>query len=283
MPRMTTVLPATAPIEEHRRACLASAGSIGDAIAGRLGAVAERTRSLDRHRSDVDGGLWNAVTRTALTHEDADTTIRETIEWYRSRTVRWWTGPDERPHDLEARLARHGFEGVASPGMVCDLRGSWDAPDPPGLEIGRAAGPADARDFLTVLSAVYPDEAGWQDTWLDAFVAIGFADDAPVRIYVGREAGRPVSASFLVVGAGVAGIYGVHTNPAARGRGLGAALTRAPMRDARAAGFELAVLQAATRAVPLYARIGFRTVCELGLYERTPASTTEPAENVAPT
>jgi len=61
-----------------------------------------------------------------------------------------------------------------------------------------------------------------------------------------------------VLGAGVAGVYGVHTDPAVRARGLGPVLTRAPMREARDAGYEIA---------------GFRTVCEVGIYEREPGAT----------
>jgi hypothetical protein len=45
------------------------------------------------------------------------------------------------------------------------------------------------------------------------------------------------------------------------------------MREARDAGYEVAVLQAATRAARLYERIGFRTVCEVGIYEREPGAT----------
>jgi hypothetical protein len=270
---MVDVLAAGARDDDLARACLANAGAIGDAIAGRDGAVAERDPSIDRHRSAADGGLWNAVTRTALPDEEADAAIRETIAWYGGRTIRWWTGPADRPLDLEDRLAARGFEGVRAPGMICDLSGPWDADDPGGLEIGRAASPDDVSDFLAVLSSVYPGDVGWQDGWHAAFTAIGFADDAPVRVYVGREEGRPVSSSFLVLGAGVAGVYGVHTNPAERGRGLGAALTRAPMREAREAGYEVAILQAAAKAAPLYARIGFRMVCEVGIYEREPDAT----------
>ena len=270
---MVDVLTGGAGDDELALACLANAGAIGDAIAGHRGAVSERGPSIDRHRSAADGGLWNAVTRTAFPDESADAEIRETIAWYGDRTIRWWTGPGDRPLDLDARLVAHGFERERVPGMACDLARDWDADDPEGLEIRAARSSDDVADFLAVLSSVYPGDVGWQDSWHAAFTAIGFAHDAPVRVYVGREDGRPVSSSFLVLGAGVAGVYGVHTDPAERGRGLGAALTRAPMREARDAGYEVAVLQAAPKAAPLYGRIGFRTVCEVGIYEREPGAT----------
>ena len=84
---------------------------------------------------------------------------------------------------------------------------------------------------------------------------------------MGRVDGEPVSCGWFARSSGVVGIYGVQTLPARRGRGYGAALTRAPMRAAHAAGDRLAVLQAAPLAEPLYARIGFRTVGRVGLYE----------------
>lgn len=275
MAGMVDVLPADASPDELARACLANAGAIGDAILADPDAVAERGPWLDRHRSSADGGLWNAVTRTSVPDGDVDDAIRETIAWFGNRTIRWWTGPGDRPIDLDARLTAHGFEAERVPGMAADLAVPWEADAPDGLEIRRATTPDEVADFLAVLSSVYPGEVGWQDSWQAAFTAIGFADDAPVRVYVGREAGRPVSSSFLVFGAGVAGIYGVHTDPAERGRGLGAALTRAPMRAAREAGYEVAVLQAALRAAPLYERVGFSTVCEVGINEREPSAAGE--------
>ncbi|HEY8018992.1 MAG TPA: hypothetical protein VIG53_05785, partial [Actinomycetota bacterium] len=149
---MVDVLARGAGDDELAFACLANAGAIGDAIAGQLGAVSERGPSIDRHRSAADGGLWNAVTRTAFPDEGADAGIRETIAWYGDRTIRWWTGPGDRPLDLDARLVAHGFERERVPGMACDLARDWDADDPEGLEIRAARSSDDVADFLAVLS-----------------------------------------------------------------------------------------------------------------------------------
>ena len=44
------------------------------------------------------------------------------------------------------------------------------------------------------------------------------------------------------------------------------------MREARDAGDEIAALKGTTKAAPFYGRIGLRTVCEVGIYEREPGA-----------
>ena len=55
----------------------------------------------------------------------------------------------------------------------------------------------------------------------------------------------------------MAGLYAVVTLPWARRRGIGTALTVAPLVEARAAGYRTATLQASVGGQGVYARIGF--------------------------
>lgn len=59
-------------------------------------------------------------------------------------------------------------------------------------------------------------------------------------------------------GAGVASFYGLAVVPAARRKGIGAAITLTPLLAARDAGYHHAVLFSTDEAVPLYERLGFR-------------------------
>jgi GNAT superfamily N-acetyltransferase len=70
--------------------------------------------------------------------------------------------------------------------------------------------------------------------------------------------GRPVASSAVVVVEGVAGVYMVGTAPSARRRGYGAALTWAAIDAGRAAGAEVAALNATEMGRPVYAQMGFR-------------------------
>ena len=247
-------------------ACLASAGAIGDLAVGYRDSVVERTATIDRHRSPVPGGLWNAVTRTELADGEADEAIAEALRWF-GGSCRWLTGPSTSPRDLGSRLVAAGFEEEDIPGMACDLTAAWDAPDPPGLQVERAVDRAGIDAAMTVFDAVF-GPGKWVGAWADVFAWFLERPGEPVQLFVGREAGEPVTCGWLARGAGVAGIYGVQTLESRRGRGFGAALTRAPMRAGRDAGDLVAVLQASPLAAPLYERLGFREVCRIGFYER---------------
>jgi ribosomal protein S18 acetylase RimI-like enzyme len=66
------------------------------------------------------------------------------------------------------------------------------------------------------------------------------------------------------------GIYQVATLPAARGRGIGRAVTLAAMKHARDLGAKRAVLQSSEMGYPVYRAIGFEDVCALRLYDWKP-------------
>ena len=86
-------------------------------------------------------------------------------------------------------------------------------------------------------------------------------EDPNVNVLVGYIAylnGVPVSVSTVYYGAGVAGIYSVGTLRKYQHRGIGTAITLAPLIDARKRGFEIAVLTATTKGFPIYERIGFK-------------------------
>ena len=88
----------------------------------------------------------------------------------------------------------------------------------------------------------------------------------PLRNWIANLDGEPVAAAALFVGADVAGIYNVCTVPEARGRGIGAAVTRRRLDAAVAQGLELAVLGASDMGYPVYRRLGFREVSRLRSY-----------------
>ena len=138
---------------------------------------------------------------------------------------------------LSEVVQAHGLVGPEPyPGMV--LHPVPDAPDPaPGVTV--VAGPEPGQ--LQILPQ-------------------SFARDPDVRVFSARLDGRPVGNSIAIRTGEVAGVYAVGTQTEARGRGIGTAASWAAVAAGRAWGCDPIVLQASAMGLPIYERMGFRTV-----------------------
>jgi ribosomal protein S18 acetylase RimI-like enzyme len=83
---------------------------------------------------------------------------------------------------------------------------------------------------------------------------------------VAVDDGVPISKAVLHLADGVAGIYGVATTEAGRGRGLATYLCASALAEARAAGAERTVLHSTPMAQALYRRMGYRDVATFELW-----------------
>ncbi len=81
------------------------------------------------------------------------------------------------------------------------------------------------------------------------------------RVWIARVEGAPTSKVTMHIDAhGVAGIYGVVTTDAGRGRGFASTLTLTALHAARASGATIGVLHSTPMARNLYSRLGFHDV-----------------------
>jgi GNAT superfamily N-acetyltransferase len=197
---------------------------------------------------------------------DADDAARASIEYFKARGVAafiWWFAPEVRAADWSPYLLPHGFVlDQRTPGMAADLAG-LSAPEPLApVEIRRV------EDLETLDLWVRTFVAGYEvpETWAGPMLRV-YRDllgaNAPMRYYLAHLDGRPVATATLFLAAGVAGIYDVATLPSARGRGIGTAVTLVPLLDARGTGYRVGILQSSPRGLPVYERMGFRTVCRM--------------------
>src|SRR5262249_32969080 len=99
----------------------------------------------------------------------------------------------------------------------------------------------------------------------------GLEDDT-WRHFVGRIDSSAVGCATTFFASGVVGLYFVCTSPAARRRGIGAAISRAALIDARDDGMRIGVLRSSPMGPRVYERLGFRLVCDVHVYEWSPAS-----------
>jgi GNAT superfamily N-acetyltransferase len=234
---------------------------------------------LSYHHTFPSNPMFKGVWRTQLALDQVDAAIDETLAWFTARKapfIFWWTGQGTAPADLGARLQARWLLDMAeqqaalapgikqteqgAPGMVADLHRMNEAAlltVPAKFVIEEVATAAALLDFKRVFLASYeiPDWAG--QGWVDATQAIGIGK-TPWKMYVGYLNGEPVATNMLFNGAGVASVYAVGTVPAARGMGIGGAITLKPLLAARDMGYRHAVLFSTEMGASVYQRIGFR-------------------------
>jgi len=93
-----------------------------------------------------------------------------------------------------------------------------------------------------------------------------------VRCYLGEVDGQAVSTCVGVTFDAFVGIFNVATPPEHRGRGYGGAVTARAIADGVAAGATCSWLQASPSGLPVYARLGFRTVESWHCWTAAPAA-----------
>ena len=156
-------------------------------------------------------------------------------------------------------LSGRGFGHGRAPCMVRDPGPGADAP--PELTIERATDAASLLEAEGVTSSVFGIRAV---TPGDAF-GEGLLGSDDLVIWVGRVDGRAVAASFAHVACDMVGVYAVAVLPDARRRGYGEALTWA----ATSYRPDLpATLQASSLGLPVYERMGYRTIGTFDIWQR---------------
>jgi hypothetical protein len=166
-----------------------------------------------------------------------------------------WPTPDLRPH---------GWSLVDYQPLMLRPVGGDLLSFPPGLRIEEARNEEGIRAFETVIVDGFPiAELAGQGP--GAAFKVEMLEDERQRLWVGWEAGQPVSAASAFVAAGVNNVTLVATLPEARGRGYGAALTwRATLADPTLP----AMLLATDDGRPIYERLGYLSLFRFTIWAR---------------
>jgi predicted GNAT family acetyltransferase len=212
----------------------------------------------------------NQVIRTQWAAAEIDASIEATLVPFKARQVpmSWWTTPTTRPADLGKHLEAHGLAHVGDwTGMAVDLLAmNEDLPAPVDLIIEPVGDERTMKEWSDTLTIGYqvPDFVG--HAFAAVYSGLGFGEQQPWRFYLARLNREAVAVSAMFLTSQVAHIAHVATVPAARGQGIGAAVTLAPLCEARRRGYRISVLQSSPMGVGVYRRIGFQEYCKMGLY-----------------
>jgi GNAT superfamily N-acetyltransferase len=180
----------------------------------------------------------------------------------------WQSVDHDRPPDLVARLLDHGFADVGH-GLILALvdRHALTAPlpeeDARGIAVARYRRPRRVRRVAEAAATVVGTAFGAEGTRIESLtdeLATALRDER-VTIVLASIDGVPAAVAKATTFDGATYLSSIGTIPAARGRGLGALVTR----EAAKAGLDsrwvyLGVFEANAVARRLYARLGFAQV-----------------------
>jgi GNAT superfamily N-acetyltransferase len=229
--------------------------------------------SVGPHRywclTGVPDPFLNVVFRTRLPSADADELIDATLAHFRARQVErctWWAEPESVCPNLRAYLTSHGLKfEEGGTGMAVDLSAlPAEVPHPVGLTIQPVEDEAALRSWAQVMRLGFRLPERGEQRLYELFAGLG--GTGRLQSYLASLNGRPVGTAQVFLGAGVAGVYQVTCLPDARGQGIGAAVTLAPLREARHKGYCISILQASRLGYPVYRRLGFRDYGKLNVY-----------------
>jgi GNAT superfamily N-acetyltransferase len=238
--------------------------------ARRAGSDLRRGTSFDRAIIDLPAPPFNGVFRSNLPEADIAAVAAETLTLACARRVpvAWRVTPTTPPH-TSAALEALGWHAVRhTPVMAIELDTATSAKTRPGVTVDEVTA-ATLAEWSRVVAVSFgcPEEYVEGPASYDRDV--GLPGETALRRFLLRVDGEPLASSALLPGppaSNLAGIFCVGTLEAARGQGLGTVITQTAVEAARAAGAQVAVLQASDMGRPVYERLGFDTVASIAVH-----------------
>jgi ribosomal protein S18 acetylase RimI-like enzyme len=227
------------------------------------GATVSRIGDFQVSDSSLDHDTYNIVSRLGFERGFATDDVAEIARRVREsgRPFSWWVADEAALPEATAALAEVGFEPRETEEvMAADLGvAPFRTAAPDGVELRTVRTADELDDYARILAANWDPPAEEVARFLHAAgTSAGWSEDG--GFVVAYTEGRPVAGAELHLAAGVAGIYGVATLAAHRGRGIASALLSLCLDRAAAAGARVAVLQATADGSGVYRRHGFRAI-----------------------
>ena len=214
--------------------------------------------------------FMNLVVCTEIPSEGMDRLIKDALTHFKSLNIKslsWLIQEQVQQNQIKTQLEAQGltFRESFATEMAVDLMClPAKAQAPNSLQIVPVENGATLRKWIHVASIGFGVSHDVENVWYDFFETVSW--ERPFYTYLAFLNGEPVGTSQLFTSAGVAGIYNVTCLPQARGQGIGAAITLAPLLDACEMGYRVGVLQASSMGNKVYQRLGFEDFGKLSVY-----------------
>lgn len=221
----------------------------------RFNAIKRETKEYTLYASEHKFPLLNGVIETNIDKERVDEKIDEVISHFEKLQLpfNWITGVTTKPRNIYENLEKKGFNITKVPGMALNLKQIEKIKSVnSNIEIHKVENLDQKKKISIVGQKVYgfPEEVFLLEL-------NGVQTDEYGVYYLALLDGEPVGMSAVFYYCGVAGIYNVGVVEEARRKGIGSAITFAPINDAKDLGYELAILYSTELGINVYKKMGF--------------------------
>lgn len=217
--------------------------------------------------------VFNGVISINMTYEDVQSTVDDLQAKLDKKggPAMWWVGPQTTPENIDALLEKQGLQPAGeAPNMVIDLSALSSIPI--SIEnfriekVNKVDNPEGQALWARTTAKGFgvPDSVGAEIAEFEA--TFNDSHYKACHHYIGYLDNMPVASSVMILNSGVAGIYAVATDPEARCKGIGSAMTRMPLLEAKEMGYNVGILQASAMGYPVYKRLGFQEIFKFRTY-----------------
>jgi GNAT superfamily N-acetyltransferase len=253
--------------EEVVKACEENYADYWRCVALSSNADFSEIRGITRCITALQQEVFNIVLSCHIEVDAIDARIDEEIRDLKARQIPviWHVGMLTEPKDLSRYLEARGFpHDYDLAAMAVDLESvDGRAGNQKGVPVRRVATEQDCREWSDVLTGSWesPKEVA---PWMMNNASFNLAIEQrrglslPRKMYLASLEGAPCAGSILFWSKGVAGLQTVGTVHSARRKGVGTAVVKSALADARAMGFKHVVVLSTVEAVDMYKRCGFR-------------------------
>jgi GNAT superfamily N-acetyltransferase len=220
-------------------------------------------------------GHLNGILRTHLKDTSAGAVnerIDAVLQYFRTKQAGefgWSIGQDCQPENMASYLEQRGFYRLeeANIGLALDIFAMRAEANPvEGLEIRELRTVEDLQVLFKMEVEGFGSTEETAAYYCEMYENAGFGPGTRWRHFGGWWQGETVAATSLLFHAGVAGIYGVATVPAARRHGIARALVLHAIEVARQQGYHIAILSPTNMSAGIYSRLGFREYTRIWHY-----------------
>ncbi|MFX0039240.1 MAG: GNAT family N-acetyltransferase [Promethearchaeota archaeon] len=236
----------------------------------------EETEEFSRFSTGISFFFFNGVIDNHISSENTMKKIKENITFFEKRQVPflWVLGPSSTPKKMGELLIKNGFIVDKLQGMDYNLKIlDTERELLNKVEIIKIESMSALKVWNDIILTGFdfPKEVR-SDFFFKAFSFILLKDRASASAFLAYYDGNPVASSLVLYKAGVAGIHLVTTLEEVRGKGIGTAITLAPLNEAKKLGYETAILHSTEMGLNMYKRMGFKERCTIGLFIWQPGS-----------